>query len=175
MSGEVRGHGRATEQCRASRSPDSEPKKQHGRCRPAHAPAQRPSPSRCGRWRCAFARQAPRALETVEWALHEPGYQVGTPLPSPPGDWEAWGHRLEAARSPLRPLGVTLDLTGSSRAAPAVLSTAGSPGHTPSPPPRAGGQLGMPGGQAGAMPNSAFLSRRRRVTSQARESQLVWA
>ena len=45
----------------------------------------------------------------------------------------------------------------------------------PSPPPRAGGQLGMPGGQAGALPNSAFLSRRRRVTSQARESQLVWA
>ena len=148
----------------------------------AGPPAPRPSgrspaaePSRSGRWRCAFARQAPRALATVEWALHEPGYQVGTPLPSPPGDWEARGHRLEASRSPLRPLGVTLDLTGSSRAAPAVLSTAGSPGHTPSPPPRAGGQHGMPGGQAGALPNSAFLSRRRRVTSQARESQLVWA
>lgn len=139
------------------------------------AAAQRPSPSRRRRWRCAFARQEPRALATVEWALQDPGYQVGTPLPAPPGDWEARGHRLETSQSLLRPLGVTLNLTGSWRAAPAVLSAAGSPGHTPSPPPRAGGQLGMPGGQAGALPNSAFLSRRRRVTSQARESQLVWA
>lgn len=45
VSGEVRGRGRAIEQCRASRSPDSEPKRQDCRCRPARGPAQRPQPS----------------------------------------------------------------------------------------------------------------------------------
>lgn len=90
------------------------------------AAAQRPSPSRRRRWRCAFARQEPRALATVEWALQVP-VQVGTPLPAPPGDWEARGHRLETSQSLLRPLGVTLNLTGSWRAASS--SRSGFPGH----------------------------------------------
>lgn len=79
------------------------------------------------------------------------------------------GSRLTGA--PLPPLGLTQVLTGWSKGALALLSAAGSGGHTPSPPLRAGGQLGMPGGQTGALPNSAFLSRRRGIASQARESR----
>lgn len=150
VSGEVRGRGRAIEQCRASRSPDSEPKEAglpvQARPQPGNGRSPASSPSRRRRWRCAFARQGPRALATVEWALQDPGYQVGTRSPLRPEIGQ--GHRLETSQSLLRPLGVTLNLTGSWRAAPAVLSAAGSPGHTPSPPRELAASSGMPGRRA---------------------------
>lgn len=93
------------------------------------------------------------------------GHKVGVPHPL-----EQWRRFGLPAPPPPRPLCVTLDLTGLCRVAPAVLSAAGAPGHTPSPPTRAGGQLGMPGGRAGALPNSAFFSRRQDLRPKLRKT-----
>lgn len=102
------------------------------------------------------------------------GFRTSRVSPSRCSGWSscsACGCRLQAYGSP--PPASWLDPGPHwwSKGALALLSAAGSGGHTPSPPLRAGGQLGMPGGQTGALPNSAFLSRRRGIASQARESR----
>lgn len=118
----------------------------------------------------------PHSLHSSMFALGRVGGGFRTSRVSPCrcSRWSscsACGCQLQAYGSPLPPLGLTQVLTGWSKGVLALLTAAGSGGHTPSPPPRAGGQLGMPGGQTGALPNSAFLSRRRGIASQARESR----
>lgn len=118
----------------------------------------------------------PHSLHSSSFALGRVGggFLTSRVSPSRCSRWSsssACGCQLQAYGSPLPPLGLTQVFTGWSKGALALLSAAGSGGHTPSPPPRAGGQLGMPGGQTGALPNSAFLSRRRGIASQARESR----